>query len=200
LTSEKRFLYFSISFISLTLAFVSKVLGNFAIYIPKVKFTVMGDIVRNTFHTLVVDKINALGFLFYIIFMTFGFMMLFLIVSRLQWKDKRVIAMLMYMAFIASWLGVVHYQLFFLTTFVMICLITYSYYKNYLEMKSKNTLTVAIAFGILVISHALFMFSIYAPRIYVLAQIIQMVGFLCLLIPFVLIFIKKPNNKNKLVK
>ena len=67
--------------------------------------------------------------------MTLGFMVLFLIISKLTWDDKRVITMLTYFVFIATWLGAIHYQLFYFTTFAMLCLIAYSYYDNYKKIK-----------------------------------------------------------------
>ena len=196
LTSEKRYGYFSIAFLSLTLAFIAKVIGLFGMYKPVIKQTIVGHTVQVTFKTLTLDKINAFGFSAYIILTVLGFMALFLIVSRLTWKDKRVIAILIYLALIAAWLGIVHYQLFYLTTFVMLSLIAYSYYFNYKDIKSKNSLIVAISFTILLISHFFFVFAIYSRTAYVLGEIIQLIGFLCLLIPFILIFIKKPLKHN----
>lgn len=196
LTSERRYAYFSISFISLTIAFVSKVIGTIAIYSPEIKETTIGYVGAGILNILGLTVINPLSWLLYIFFTIMGFMMLFLIVSKLQCKDKRVIAMLLYLVFIASWLGIVHYQLFYLTTFVMLGLIAYSYITNYKEIKSKNSLLVSISFSILFLSHAFFVFAIYSKSLYVIAQMIQLLGFLCLLIPFMLIFIKKPSKQN----
>jgi hypothetical protein len=197
-TSEKKYSYFSISFLSLMLGFISKVLGSLTIYEPSINKSPVGSAFHSAFSWITPDLINGLAFIFYIFFMTMGFMMLFLIVSKLTWKDKRVIAMLMYSVFVATWLGVVHYQLFYLTTFVMLCFITYSYFINYLELKTRNCFLVALSFGILLISHAFFVFVIYSKQFYVIAEIVQLIGFLFLLIPFIIIFIKKP--KNKLIK
>jgi len=199
LTSENRYRYFSVAFLSLTLAFIAKVIGTLTIYEPAINTSNLGSMFHSIFTAITPNMINALAFLFYIFFMTAGFMMLFLIVSKLDWKDKRVIAMLGYTVFIATWLGAIHYQLFYFTTFVMLCLIAYSYYKNYTEVKSKNALLVSISFGILLISHLFFVFVIYNRTIYVIAEIMQLIGFLCLLIPFILIFRKKPL-KYKLIK
>jgi hypothetical protein len=199
LTSEKRYGYFSIAFLSLTLAFISKVAGTLGMYKPIIKQTVIGHTIQITFRTLTIDQINAWGFLLYIFFTILGFMALFLIVSRLTWKDKRVMALLLYFVLITTWLGAIHYQLFYLTTFAMLSLITYSYFKNYKEIKSKNSLIVAIGFSILLVSHFFFVFVIYSRTLYVATEIIQLLGFLCLLLPFMLIFIKKPK-KHKLVK
>ena len=197
LSSENRYLYFSTAFLSLTLAFISKILGSLAIYLPKVKNSFAADIVVAAVKRISVSQINAITFTFYIFFTILGIMILFLIVSKLTWQNKRVIALLTYFVFVAAWLGIIHYQLFYLTTTAMLALVTYSYYKHSKEIKSKKALMIAVAFGFLLVSHGLFIFSIYSKIIYVMAQVLQLAGFLFLLIPFVIIMSKKPKaSKN----
>jgi hypothetical protein len=199
LTLERRYKYFSTAFLSLTLAFLSKVIGSLAIYSQKVRESPIAHAIDSSFSQVTIYSVNSLSFLSYIFFMTLGFMILFLIISRLTWDDKRVIIMLTYFVFISSWLGAIHYQLFYFTTFAMLCLIAYSYYDNHKKIKSKNSFLVAISFFILLVSHAFFVFVIYSKILYVIAEVVQLLGFLFLLMPFVLVFIKKPKNY-KLVK
>jgi len=193
LTKEKKYLYFSTAFLSLTFAFISKITGTLAIYKPTITRTALGNSIHQAFTGLTPFYINALAFIAYIFFMLLGFMILFLIVSRLTWKNQRVVALLVYFVFIATWLSVIHYQLFYLTSFVLLLLITYHYYGNYREVKSEKAWFVLIAFGILLVSQAFFVFAVYSGIIYVLAELIQLLGFVYLLIPFILIFKKKPK-------
>jgi len=193
LTKENKYQYFSTAFLSLTLAFIAKIIGTLAIYKPTITRSALGSSIHQTFTSLTPYNINALAFIVYIFFMLLGFMILFLIISRLRWKNQRVIALLLYFVFLATWIGVIHYQLFYLTSFVLLLLITYSYYQNYKEIKSENARFVVIAFGILLVSQAFFVFVIYSRIIYVLAELIQLLGFVYLLIPFILIFKKKPR-------
>lgn len=198
-THENRYLYFSTAFLSLTIAFIAKIIGTLAIYKPAVTTSAIGSSIHQSFGTLTPADINAVAFIFYIFFTILGFMMLFLIISKLTWKNQRVFFLFVYFVFISTWLGAIHYQLFYLTTFVLLLLIAFSYYKNYLDIKSENAKFVSVAFSILLVSQAFFVFIIYARFIYVLAELIQLLGFIYLLIPFVLIFKKKPKNY-KLVK
>ena len=185
LTSEKRFFYFSTAFLSLTLAFFSRILGTLLIYMPKIPISDVGAVVQKvTFNLISVSLLSAMSFLSYVFFMILGFMALFLIVSKLTWKDKRVLAMLFYLVLISSFLGGIHYQFFYATTFVMLALISYSYIMNYRAIKSKNSRLVSIAFCILLVSHFLFIFVIYSRTLYVIAEVLQLLGFLFLLIPF----------------
>ena len=193
LTKENKYLYFSTAFLSLTFAFIAKIIGTLAIYKPTITRSALGSSIHQTFTSVTPSGINALAFIVYIFFILVGFMILFLIISRLTWKNQRVIALLVYFVFLATWISIVHYQLFYVTSFVLLLLITYSYYRNYREIKNEKAKFVLIAFSILLVSQALFVFSIYSGIIYVLAELVQLLGFVYLLIPFILIFKKKPK-------
>ena len=193
LIKEAKYAYFSAAFLSLTFAFIAKITGTLAIYKPAVTRTALGSMVHQAFTSLTPSYINALLFIVYIFFTLLGFMILFLIVSRLSWKNQRVVALLLYFVFLATWISIIHYQLFYATSFVLLLLITYSYYRNYREIDNEKARFVAIAFGILLVSQAFFVFVIYSKVIYVLAELIQLLGFVYLLISFILIFKRKPR-------
>ena len=193
LTKENKYMYFSTAFLSITISFVAKIIGTLAIYRPTITRTAIGSTIHQTFTGITPYSINAIALIVHFFFMLLGFMILFLIISRLRWNNQRVIALLVYFVFIATWLSVVHYQLFYLTSFVLLSLITYSYYQNYVEIKSEKARFVTIAFGMILVSQAFFVFVIYSRIIYVLAELIQLLGFIYLLIPFILIFKKKPR-------
>ncbi len=193
LTKENRYLYFSTAFLSLTFAFIAKIIGILAIYKPIITRSAVGSTIHETFTSLTPYSINALAFVAHIFFILLGFMILFLIISKLRWSNQRVIALLIYFVFLATWISVIHYQLFYLTSFVLLLLITYSYYNNYMQVKNYKARLVLTAFGILLVSQAFFVFAIYSGIIYVLAELIQLLGFVYLLIPFMLIFKKKPK-------
>jgi hypothetical protein len=193
LTKENKYVYFSTAFLSLTFAFIAKITGTLAIYKPTITRSALGSTIHQTFSSLTPSYINALLFVAYIFFMLLGFMILFLIISKLRWKNQRVIVLFAYFVFLATWISVIHYQLFYLTSFVLLLLITNSYYQNYREIKSEKAGFVVVAFGILLVSQAFFVFAIYSGIIYVLAELIQLLGFVYLLIPFILIFKKKPK-------
>jgi len=192
LTKENKYLYFSTAFLSLTFAFIAKIAGTLAIYKPTITRSAVGYSIHKTFTGITPIYINSLALIAYIFFILLGFMILFLIISRLTWKNQRVVALLVYFVFLATWISVVHYQLFHLTSFVFLLLITYSYYANYKEVKGEKAGFVVIAFAILLVSQAFFVFAIYSGIVYVLAELLQLLGFVYLLIPFILIFKKKP--------
>jgi len=196
-TKENRYLYFSTAFSSLTIAFIAKIIGILPIYKPAITRTSLGSTIHETFTNLTPYYINALAFIVYIFFTLLGFMILFLIISRLRWKNIRVLALLLYFVFLATWISIIHYQLFYVTSFVLLFLITYSYFKNYAEIRSEKARFVLIAFAMLLISQAFFVFAIYSPISYVLAELIQLLGYIYLLIPFIMVFRKKPKKRVK---
>ena len=197
LTREKKYLYFSTAFLSLTFAFIVKIIGTLAIYKPTITRTPLGSSIHQAFTNLTPYNLNAIALVMHYFFMLLGFIILFLIISRLTWKNQGVIVLLLYFTVLTTWLSIVHYQLFYVTSFVLLLLITYSYYQNYREIKSEKARFVTIAFGILLISQAFFVFAIYSGTIYVLAELIQLLGFIYLLIPFILIFKGKPKKRVK---
>lgn len=197
LTKEKKYLYFSTAFLSLTVSFIAKIVGTLTIYKPEITRTPLGSAIHQTFASLTPYKINAIALVIHFFFMLLGFMILFLIISKLTWKNQRVIALLAYFVVIATWISIVHYQLFYFTTLVLLLLIAYSYYQNYMEIKEEKARFVALAFGILLASQAFFVFAIYSSTMYVAAELIQLLGFAYLLIPFILIFKRKPKRAIK---
>ena len=197
LTKENKYLYFSIAFLSITLGFISKIIGTLVIYRPTIQHTPIGLMISETIPSITAYGINAIALILNFFFTMLGFMILFLIISRLSWKNVRVLVLLAYFLLISTWFSIVHYQIFYMTSIVLVFLITYSYYNNHKEIKSENSKFVFIAFSIILVSQVFFVFVVYSYTIYVLAELIQLLGFVYLLIPFILIFKKKPK---KLVK
>ena len=196
LTKENKYLYFSTAFLSLTLSFIAKIAGTFAIYRPTIRKTALGSSIQRTFESLTTSHINSIATTAHIFLMLLGFVILFLIISRLTWKNQRVVALLAYFLLLATWISFIHIQMLYLTSFVLLLLIAYSYYMNYKEIKSRKAGFVVVAFGILMVSQAFFVFAVYSGIIYVLAELLQLLGFVYLLIPFMLIFKKKPKKQS----
>jgi len=196
LTKENKYLHFSIAFLSLTFAFIAKIISTLAIYRPTITRTALGSSIHRTFTGITPSYINSFALIAHTFFILLGFMILFLIISRLTWKNQRVVVLLVYFVFLATWISFIHIQMLYLTSFILLLLITYSYYINYKEIKSRKAGFVVVAFGMLLISQAFFVFAVYSGTIYVLAELLQLLGFVYLLIPFILIFKKKPKKQS----
>src|SRR3989338_8033637 len=91
LTREKKYLYFSTAFLSLTFAFIVKIIGTLAIYKPTITRTPLGSSIHQAFTNLTPYNLNAIALVMHYFFMLLGFIILFLIISRLTWKNQGVI-------------------------------------------------------------------------------------------------------------
>src|SRR3989344_450750 len=61
LTKENKYLYFSTAFLSITFAFISKILGTLAIYKPTITRTPIGSTIHQAFTSLTPYSINAIA-------------------------------------------------------------------------------------------------------------------------------------------
>src|SRR3989338_6643154 len=76
LTKEKKYLYFSTAFLSLTIAFIAKIVGTLAFYRPSITRSAIGSSIRQTFTGLTPTDINALSFVVYFFFSLLGLVIL----------------------------------------------------------------------------------------------------------------------------
>src|SRR3990167_7672830 len=58
LTKENKYLYFSTAFLSITLAFIAKIIGTSAIYKPTITRTALGSTIHQAFTSLTPYSIN----------------------------------------------------------------------------------------------------------------------------------------------
>ena len=75
--------------------------------------------------------------------------------------------------------------MFHFLSFILLLLITYTYYKEYKKQKSPTTRLLAYSFAIITLSQLFFMFINLFDELYVIAEIVQLVGYIGLLITFI---------------
>ena len=61
LTKEKKYLYFSAAFLSITTGFIAKIFGTLAIYRPAITRTALGSSIHEAFTSLTPYNINAIA-------------------------------------------------------------------------------------------------------------------------------------------
>ena len=69
------------------------------------------------------------------------------------------------------------------------------YFISYRENRYKNTLYLCISFSIITLSQLVFIFTSSNPTLYVLAEIIQLIGYLFLLYTFVMVLRNAKKKK-----
>jgi len=177
INKKQNHLWFAISFATLAIAFLFKILTNFTIYYKIINTETLGILTLSyeTIHAS--DILFTIGFLFYIFLSLTSLFILYEIYQKKHSKQN-IIIILFFIA-TTTYFTTSKYFLFHLTSFFLLILITRNYYKN----NSSKILTTS--FTIITISQLFFIFITINPIFYVTAEIIQFVGYILLLTTFI---------------
>lgn len=190
-TKDRHHLYFGVSFIALALGFLAKITTNIEIYFPQVFLKTIGpEVVFSITGVVNSSIIYALGFFFYKLFVVWGFLGLIFIITHS--KEYRWIPLTVYFGFIIALFSTVANHIFFITTSILLLYIVYYLYQNW-KKKKKNKivpLLTFLSFLIILVSSITFIFMLFSIYFYVVAEVLQLIGFLVLLVAYVLL-IKK---------
>ncbi|MEK6943479.1 MAG: hypothetical protein AABX00_05440 [Nanoarchaeota archaeon] len=193
---SRNYLFLALSFYSMALAFLSKILITFTINY-KVLYT---EAVRSMQYTTTIVKssevLSISGDLFYRIFTLVG---LFLLYSIYEKQSKANIILMAYLLSLSALFTKDQYPLyylFYLTTFLFFGIISHRYYRNYRENKEKTTGMLAASFSIITLSQLLFLLKIASKSFYFAGEIVQLVGYTLLLVTFIMV-LKHGRKKNK---
>jgi hypothetical protein len=190
--AKKTYLWLAVSFFMISLSFLFKIFTNFRIYYDV-------DVTRNIAGMMYsYELLRYTDILFYIgtlahrIFMLLGLYALYSIYNEHTRSQTYLTAFLL--AVIAVFTHS-NYYIFHITSFILVALIAWKYLQNYRKSKSQPAKLLAASFGILTLSHLLFCFIMASQLLYVAAEIIQLIGFLLLLITFIKVL--KDGKKKK---
>ncbi|MCK4670031.1 MAG: hypothetical protein KAT43_02415 [Nanoarchaeota archaeon] len=189
LSGDKKYKWFSMSFAAIGLGFLAKILTNFTLYHEVVKTKAIGlIIITSRFIQKDVFFISTTTF-FYHFLILLGLLGIYLILYK-TFKQKQDIFILSFLIFISTIGSHYRYQVFHVTAIVLLFFIFRKFYQNYKKKLTKNTFYVAMAFCLLLISQILFLFLGLDVQLYVLGEVIQVVGFVLLLVAYITIFRK----------
>jgi len=186
---SKRLILVS-SFAVMALSFLFKVITNFTIYYTNYETKNVGfaTLSYNSLHQT--DILFSIGMVGYRILMLLGVYLLYLNYNKQKKSDMIIttlfISMLVY--FSKSQYYIFHF-------FVMIFLLIVTFYSFKSYKKSKASKFLVLSYGILVLSQIFFMFVNINHIIYVISEILQLIGYLSLLITFFMVL--KSGKKKK---
>jgi hypothetical protein len=189
---KKTYLWLALSFFMISLSFLFKILTNFRIYYDvDVTRQIAGtlysyDLVRYT------DILFFIGTLAHRVFMLLGLYALYSIYNEHSRSEALFSA---YLLVIIAVFTHTNYYIFHITSFILVALIAWKYLQNYRKSRSLPAKLLAASFGIITLSHLLFCFILFSQLLYVAAEIIQLIGFLLLLITFIKVL--KDGKKKK---
>ena len=184
----------SISFLMIAASFFFKIMTNFTLYYDMPK-TIEVGFMNVTLQTVQQsDVFFTIGTYLFRLATLFGLLLLLNITKRQTWHSNILISALL---ILIMYFAQNAYHIFHITCFIFLVFITSNYAFKYLENKHKTTLLLCFSFGLLTIGHIIFYMMIFGTTFYVFAEIIQLLGYILLLITFVMVlyFGKKDTSK-----
>jgi len=190
---NKKYLFFASSFGFMALSFIFKILTNFTLY-SKVIQTKQIGFVTFTYNAIQSSSILfTAGFLIYRILMLTGLLILYSMYSNTK---KANIMLLLYLVFISTYFSRSAYYVFHLTALMFLVMITIQYWNNYKRFKHNTNKWLFYSFSFISLSQIVFVFMRFHALFYVTAELIQLLGYLSLLVTFIKV-LKDGKKKRK---
>jgi hypothetical protein len=181
--APKSYQFMSYAFLAMVLGFFFKIMTNITVVYENITHQEVGPLLLTITSVKQSDIFLLVGTsLFYFLFLL-GLLIVFLVVYKQY--DKHTTLLLLYFIAIITFFSQYSYLVFYLTTTTLLGLIFNKYWKNFLKKKSKNSLLLALSFFTLIISHLIFVFVFVNLQLYVVAETLQLFGFILLLLTFI---------------
>jgi hypothetical protein len=139
--------------------------------------------------------VPALGFLIYALLTLFGFYLLYALSSKDELSMNYFI--IAYFILISTYFTRFTYSIIYITAFIFVTALSRRYYLQYKKSNYKNTLFLCISFSIISLSQFVFIFTSTNHMLYVIAEYIQLIGYLFLLYTFVMVLRNATNATKK---
>ncbi|MBS3170611.1 hypothetical protein J4223_02430 [Candidatus Woesearchaeota archaeon] len=166
LTEERKYKYFAVAFGLMSIAF-------FVYFTSTILLTT--HISSNV--TSILTGFDY-AFLVYVFFTMMAYALLF--ITTLKIEDHKIRTLILTLMFTLTVVAYQYYLKFHIAMFAVLFLLTYNFYDNYLEKKNFNAKLVFISFFLLTCAQLFYLAEIYNGLFYVVAVIMQLVGFLVL--------------------
>jgi hypothetical protein len=183
LTSEKKYLYFSMAFLSVAVSFIIKIVTDLSIYFQLVQ--------RNPFLLARLREINITytwGYFSYHFFALLGIAALLMLTLKL--KSKSAMSLFIFFIFLATVLSSYNLLFFYLTSAVILAYVFAHFYDNCHKKKCTTSHMVALSFLIILLSQLIFIFLTMNKALYVLGELVQLIGYVVLLFTYIMVLKK----------
>ncbi|MBD3164556.1 hypothetical protein GF323_05100 [Candidatus Woesearchaeota archaeon] len=181
---KRNYLTLGISFIIIAASFLFKILTNFTLYFKVFETRQLG-FVTLTYQTL--RSTNTLFFIGFLLYRILTLLGLYLLYNIYQKDSRSTIFLVIYLLLISSYFSQSEYFIFHLTALILLILITLYYIRNYRKNKNKTSRLLMSSFAIIAASQIFFIFVRANLILYVVAEIIQLIGYVALLITFIMV-------------
>ena len=185
---ENRFAYFSLAFLLVSLGLFFKVFTSSIIYFTPVR-DMAADVLRPVAGKgLSLSLIYYRAAFFFQMVSTLGAWLLMFFISQKprarlkKYYEVSQIALFAYLLVLISIISNFKYSAFYLTSMVLLALTVLNYYKNYLNTdRNKKALSVMVSFLFIMFSNMAFVFVFVSNKLYVIGEVLMLIGFLVLL-------------------
>ncbi|VVB81488.1 Uncharacterised protein [uncultured archaeon] len=168
LTKERKYGYFTVSMVLLTLSFISRAVTD--ALMEEIVFKVPAGLVGSIFY---------IGYVAHILLALGAYLLLFIITHKLA--DKRVIALLFLILIPSLLLSGSYYMSFYGISALLLGFIALSYWQNYRKVCKLAACLVFVSFSLLTVAQILFLVESHLELFYVAAELAQAAGYLLLL-------------------
>ncbi len=191
LSSDRRFAYFSFSFLLVSLAFLFKLITLGNVYFAPVR-EITGEILRpitksggETYRNL----FYRVGFFLQMASLLGSWLLIYLVSQKSRSRLKKYheltqIGLFVYLVLLIAIVSTFVVPVFFVTSLVLLSLIVLNYYRNYLNTGKDNAWLVMVAFFLILLGHLAFIFIQYWEVLYFAGMSLMSLGFLLILIVY----------------
>lgn len=190
---NKNYIYFGLAFALLSISFLFKILTNFTIYYSVWETKYIG-LFTLTYQT--VKESNTLFFVGFLLYRLLTLLGLYMLYSTYIEQTKANMFIVAYLILVSTYFSESSYYVFHTTALIFLILITINYSKTYRKNRIPATKLLASSFAIIALSQIFFIFVTLGTRYYVIAEIIQLIGYTLLLAAFLMV-LRHGKEKNK---
>lgn len=192
---NKKHMFLGVAFVLLGLSFIVKILTNVLSHAQEwsAKQSLLSIFGRDIMTSYSI--IPATGFLLYALLTLFGFYIIYALSSKDELSMNYVI--IAYFILISTYFTRFTYFILYLTAFIFLFALSRRYFLEYKKNKYKNTIFLCISFSIITLSQFAFIFTATNHVLYVLAEYIQLAGYLFLLYTFIMVLRNATNATKK---
>jgi len=183
LNNNKNYMKLGFAFYLIAASFLFKMVTNVTVYYESIKANTPTGAVIQTLE--VVRSFNILAISSFLIFVLANLAGLYVLYSIKRGQKIPTVFLTIYFIIVLSIVSALYsstlYYIFHITSIIFLVFIASRYFNIYSQTGNKNTKYLAYGFSIIAISQAFFMFIALNPLVYVIAEVVQLVGYILLL-------------------
>jgi hypothetical protein len=177
-TKEKKYGFFSASFVLLTLSFIARAIAD----------TVLEEIFDVEMPQSLAPHVFAGGYITHILLALTAYLILVFVTHKIT--DKRIITLFFLTMIPTMLLSGSYFLTFYGLSLIFLTFITIAYFQNYRKVRNLASFFVFVGFLAMAVAQIWFLLEVFYKPLYVGAQITQALGYLLLLFALVKTLLK----------